>query len=172
MKSITSKFGDKGETRLYSGETVNKVSLRIQSVGDIDELVCSLGLAVSQDCYFKSNLEYIQRMLFLVGSEIATVQSKELITQEIVDELDNLRIKTEEHVILPKGFIIPGHQGKASAYLDMARAISRRCERSIIRAYNEGLVPNKKILIWMNRLSDYLYLLARASEKNYTLVKE
>ena len=170
--SLTTKFGDKGETRLYSGETVNKVSLRIQSVGDIDELVCIIGLAVANACMHTESLTWIQRKLFLVGSEVATINSPELITQDLVNELDNKRNELESRTRLPKGFILPGHQGKSSAYLDMARSVCRRAERSVIRAYNEGLVPNKNILIWMNRLSDYLYLMARSSEKNYTLVKE
>ena len=170
--TITTKFGDGGETRLYSGETVNKVSRRIAAVGDLDELVCVIGLAIANDCYWASGLTDIQRKLFLVGSEIATTNSKKLITDDILAEMDAARTELENKITLPKGFIMPGHQGKSSAYLDLARATCRRCERSIVASYNEGLISNKNILIWMNRLSDFLYLLARASEKNYTLVKE
>ena len=184
--SITTKFGDTGNTRLYSGETVNKVSRRIAIVGDIDELVCALGLVYafiekySENLfdYYLKEISWIQKKLFVVGSEIATLQPKLSNLKNRIDEkevgyIDEKRLQLEEKIQLPKGFIIPGHQGQLSAYLDLARSITRRCERSIVHAFNEGFTDNKNILIWMNRLSDFLYLLARYAEgNNYTLVKE
>lgn len=187
--SITTKFGDGGDTRLYSGETVNKVSRRIAIVGDLDELVCVLGLAyrhveevfplateTQQWAFMREAIDGIQRKLFIVGAEIATISTgvklKKVIDQYEMNQLDLVRDTLEQKIQLPKDFILPGHDNKLSAYLDLARAVCRRCERSIVGAYNEGFTSNKYILTWMNRLSDYLYLLARYAEKEYTLVKE
>ena len=193
MKSITTKTGDNGNTRLYSGETISKRSVRISVCGEVDELVSLLGVA---KCYCSShdkdmilfegsdtfdiigkNIELIQRKLFVVASEIATLPPKiydlpERITKKSLKQIDKARKSLEKQIILPKGFIIPGSI-KLSAYLDLSRAVCRRCEREIVKLYAEGFIDNKELLIWMNRLSDYLYLLARYSEEdNYTLLKE
>ena len=188
MSSITTKTGDKGTTRLYSGETVSKRSKRIAACGDIDELVSMLGIAyasvdkfgLSCEPFYLSDIvdeiTYIQRKLFDVASEIATLEPRlsqlpNRITTQTVVEIDYSRTRLEGKIELPKGFILPG-ANKLSSYLDMARSISRRCERSIVEIYNEGFISNDSILIWMNRLSDYLYLLARYAEQNqYRMVK-
>jgi len=187
MSSITTKFGDTGDTRLYSGQTVSKKSKRIWSTGDIDELVSVLGVAyatLSLHCsagddknYLLEEITYIQRKLFLVASEIATMEPvlsrlKERIDLSAMDLLDEKRDALESKVTLPTGFILPG-ANLVSAHLDVARATSRRCERIITDLYNEGIITNRYLLMWMNRLSDYLYLLARYSEQgNYRMVKE
>ena len=189
--SITTKTGDNGETRLYSGETISKRSVRISVCGEVDELVSLLGVA---KCYcnpqeielmeypvslhfIENTLEEIQKKLFIVASEIATLPPKlydlpERITRKSLKRIDKARKTLEKQIKLPKGFIVPGST-KLSAYLDLARAVCRRCEREIVKLYAEGFIDNKEVLIWMNRLSDYLYLLARYSEENnYTLLKE
>lgn len=202
--SITTKQGDNGETRLYSGETVNKRSRRIIVCGDIDELVSFLGVAkynldhlyydrlhtltkycntnfheahknllceLYKDIYFK--ISEIQTDLFTIASEIATVDTSKLeirVNEIFINRLENNRKTIEAKVELPKGFILPGND---SCYIDLARSVARRVEREIVGLYNESLISNKDILIWMNRLSDYLYLLARYLDgKNYDLVKE
>ena len=180
MSSITTKFGDTGNTRLYSNETVSKKSKRIWSCGDIDELVSMLGVAYSkthpQDISLKLDIEYLQKTLFIVASEIATLEPKlsklsSRIDSKVMDILDSKRDFLEQSLELPKGFILPG-ENEISAYLDVCRAMSRRCERTITELYNEGFISNKYLLMWMNRLSDYLYLLARYSEKGrYRMVK-
>lgn len=202
--SITTKTGDHGQTRLYSGETVNKRSRRIMCCGDIDELVSALGVVkynieimwaehvrtivtycnvsledADKNEYLillgeiKQKIEDIQKDLFIIASEIATIdisKLKQRVNEEFLNKLDFNRINLEKKVELPKGFILPGGY---SSYLDLSRSICRRCEREIVGLYNEALIDNKYILICMNRLSDYLYLLARYLEKNnYTLVKE
>ncbi len=192
MSSITTKQGDTGSTRLYSGETVNKRSKRITACGDIDELVSALGIAyaelnrpvsldISPEELVKiqdvlESITCVQRKLFLVASEIATLEPKLSSLKERIDDyemnnLDYRRDKLEKKIELPKGFVLPG-SNTVSAHLDMARSISRRCERTVVELYNEGFISNKFILMWMNRLSDYLYLLARYSESNnYRMVK-
>lgn len=178
MSSITTKLGDKGSTRLYSSELVSKRSKRIAACGDIDELVSMLGIVYSSlpNRMLTDSITYVQTKLFDVASEIATLEPKlsklpSRITEKTVSEIDERRIALEKVIDLPKGFILPG-SNRVSSYIDMARAISRRCERSIVEIYNEGFISNEQILIWMNRLSDYLYLLARYSEhNNYRMVK-
>ena len=194
MNSITTKNGDGGKTRLYSQETVDKKDPRIWACGDIDELVSMLGITYNvvknteEDVFYFTNkhkiamlndIDYIQKKLFVVCSEIATTEPtlsklKERIDEVAMKTLDIVRDDLEAKVLpLPKGFILPGHINEISAYLDMCRAISRRCERIITNLYVEKLNGNKYLLMWMNRLSDYLYLLARYSEHhNYRLVKE
>ena len=194
MSSITTKMGDHGETRLYSGETVSKKSKRVWACGDIDELVSTLGLAyaevdmpikpfetppeqVKRLKYLLEEITYIQKKLFIVASEIATLEPKlskitGRIDADAMAYLDTKRDMLESSIELPKGFILPG-ANKISAYTDMARSVSRRCERVITDLYNEGFVSNKYLLMWMNRLSDYLYLLASYAEQNqYRMVKE
>ena len=186
MSSITTKQGDAGETRLYSGETVSKKSKRVWACGDIDELVSMLGIAyaviphTSTDAHYgflRDEITYIQRRLFMVASEIATLEPKlsklvGRVNEDAMQVLDYKRDKLESEIELPKGFILPG-ANIISANLDMARAISRRCERTVTDLYNEGFVSNKYLLMWMNRLSDYIYLLARYIEsENYRMVKE
>jgi len=180
--SITTKTGDNGSTRLSSGETVSKRSKRIAACGDIDELVSMLGVTsanlklVSNDQYVYDEIIHMQRRLFDVASEIATLEPKlnnlpNRITVDVIKEIDEKRIKLESSIELPQGFVLPG-VNILSANLDMCRAISRRCERSIVEIYNEGFINNQNMLVWMNRLSDFLYLLARYSERNsYRLVK-
>lgn len=191
MSSITTKQGDGGETRLYSGETVSKKSKRVWACGDIDELVSMLGICWVNVTNFPKELvhnegtiflldeiEYIQKKLFIVASEIATLEPKLSRLPERIDEssmayLDTKRDMLEKSIELPKGFILPGNSfHRGTAYLDMARSMCRRCERTITDLYNEGFISNKYLLMYMNRLSDYLYLLARYAEnKNYRMVK-
>lgn len=168
--SITTKRGDAGETSLFSGERVPKYAARLEAVGDLDELVSALGVA---RCWVEGEatrgmLLDLQRRLFLVGSEIATSPEQlALLTRrldaEAVRELDAARDALEARVNAPRGFILPG-EARGAAFLDLARAIARRCERHIARLRADGIFVNDHVLIWMNRLSDYLWLLARSEE--------
>lgn len=174
---ISTKFGDTGRTRLYSGETLSKASAQVETLGHLDELVSVLGLAryYSEDADIGQRILNVQRELFTIGSEAATTagHARELtrrVDQNFVDQLEqqcqSLYAKTE----IPKGFIVPG-SSPASSYLDHARAVARRAERSIVYLHDQGLITNPHVLVWMNRLSDYLYLMARYSEENPTMVK-
>ncbi len=178
MRSITTGVGDKGETRLFSGETVDKHSSRPDTYGDIDELVSALGLARVHctQAETASALLYIQRHLFVIGSEVATMPSAlerlpRRIDRELLDELDTMRSRLEAEISLPKGFIVPGGNA-ASAHLHMARSVTRRCERKLVGLHRQGQIANDYILVWMNRLSDYLFLLALAEDHDTILVKQ
>ena len=181
MASITTKVGDKGNTRLWSGEEVRKTDERIEFCGLIDELVSQLGVGFASaeaeiDSIVLSEIENVQRELFVLASEVATQEPRrsELerkIGKEAVSELE-VRMKRIEEVVNPaKGWILPG-ASIVSAQLDVARCMARRCERSYVSLLDNNLVDNEDGLIWLNRISDYLYLLARYQERNqYRVIK-
>lgn len=167
-----------GETRLHSGETISKRSQRIGWCGEIDELVSYLGLAkasISNESV-KKELRWIQIQLFRVAAEVATsslkvTSLKNRINSDDINILNNKRIELEKRFTVPTDFILPGIN-VSSAYLDVCRTMCRKVERSIVRADNEGFLDNKYLLNWLNRLSDYLYLLARNNENKYDLLKD
>ncbi len=174
--SITTRTGDTGTTSLYSGERVDKCSARPAALGDLDELASILGLA-RLHCTSQRNrnqLLTLQRRLFVVGAEIATTPEKlsrlrRRLDDDLLAELDGWRDALEAEVELPNGFVVPA-ASPAAAYLDHARAVSRRCERDIVALYRSGDVTNEQLLAWVNRLSDYLYLMARSEEEEPIMV--
>jgi cob(I)alamin adenosyltransferase len=173
--SITTKVGDKGTTFLFSGEEVPKDSPRTEAYGDLDELVSVLGVARCHARRSKQAILDLQRRLFLVGTELATTPRYLRLLKGRIDEgelavLDQRRERLERRIRMPKGFIIPGGT-PAAAHLDHARAIARRLERKVTGLHRRQLVKNKHLLIWLNRLSDYLWLLARFEEGGKTLLK-
>lgn len=175
---ITTKVGDRGTSRLFSGEVVSKTSARLEAYGDLDELVSLLGMARyhAKSKRIKSEILELQRVLFMVSSELATTIAKLDKLPKRVDEkfLSDFEKKVQslyEATPIPHGFVIPGST-LSSCFLDQARAIARRAERKVVKLYEEKEISNEKLLVWMNRLSDYLYLMARFEEEKPTLVKE
>ena len=176
--SITTGVGDRGTTRLYSGEEVPKHSLQIEAVGTVDEVVSALGLA---RCFAakpetKTVVLRLQRAMFTVGSELATAPGGAAalparIDAEAMRDLDAERAALEARVVYPAGFILPGGTPGA-AHLDHARSVVRRCERVAARLAAEGAIDNPHLLVWLNRLSDYLWLLARDEEGVSVPLKE
>ncbi|MFA5060180.1 MAG: cob(I)yrinic acid a,c-diamide adenosyltransferase [Candidatus Omnitrophota bacterium] len=176
--SITTKQGDEGFSRLFSGEKVLKNSPRLDAYGDIDELVSLLGIARNyvKNKEAKKDILYIQKSLFVAASELATTAKKlsrlpQRLDERMLSVLDEKRSCLEAKTKIPKGFIVPASTLSA-AYLDYARAVSRRCERKIVTLLKNKTIQNKVLLIWFNRLSDYLYLLARREEPKSLLVKD
>ena len=177
-KSITTKVGDKGTTFLFSGEEVPKNSERIDAYGDLDELVSVLGVArsLSQKEDVRLAILEIQRTLFVVGSELATAVEharslKKRIDSTALQLLETKREALEARIEMPSGFIVPGGTPPA-AHLDHARTLARRCERKIVGLAQKHLIQNAQLLIWMNRLSDYLWLLARFEEGDARVMKD
>jgi ATP:cob(I)alamin adenosyltransferase len=183
--SIVTKQGDYGSTRLWSGELISKSNLRIQFCGEIDELVSYLGLAytttdtiinLEESKNIGKELTLIQKKLFTLASEIATLEPElsnltNRITREDVIELNTNCTLIEKRIKLPKGFILPG-SSLLSSYLDISRTICRRCERTLVKIIEKERLENTNLIPFINRLSDYLYLLARLIEKNnYRMVK-
>lgn len=177
-RSITTKIGDQGTTRLFSGEEVSKDSPRTDAYGDMDELVSVLGIArsVATRKDVRDRLEQIQRDLFIAGAELATSLEHAHLLEKRMDEamvrdIDRKRKVVEGKIRMPRGFILPGATS-AAAHIDHARTIARRCERKVVGLLEAGLIENRPMIIWFNRLSDYLWLLARLEEGERTQPKD
>jgi cob(I)alamin adenosyltransferase len=175
--SVATGGGDRGMTKLFSGERVPKNSERTDAFGDLDELVSILGVAraSSRHAEVREAILDIQRNLFVIGSELATSadKAKRLLVRvdvEMVRELNRRHDKLRGRMKRLNGFIIPGGNSSA-AHIDLARAIARRCERKAAGLVLGRAVPNQLLLVWMNRLSNYLWLLARLEEGKSTMVK-
>lgn len=168
---IYTKGGDKGSTSLWGGKRVSKASLRIDAYGTIDELNVHIGLVrdVINDNETKLLLEEIQNQLFTFGSHLAAdPDKKDLELPEIdVDQITALE-KAIDHMEeeLPPltAFILPGGHEHVS-YCHLARVVCRRAERLVI-ALNEEESINTAIIIYLNRLSDYLFVLSRRIAKD------
>jgi len=168
---ITTEKGDKGFTSLLGGRRVPKFHLRPETYGTLDELNSFLGMAraVSEDRMVKETLLTIQNHLYLVGSELAlSGRDRGLLKREIrqqeVDWLTRLSTDFEVSLMPEPKFIIYG-ETYVSSILDVARAVSRRAERKVAEMKSKRMLSNPKILEYLNRLSDVLYLLARYEEK-------
>ncbi len=168
---ITTKKGDKGKTSLFLGGSVFKDDARVELEGTLDELCSFLGLARSmvEKSSLKKGLEGIQKDLFIVGAEAATSAPylKRLgrrICAEDIERLEQL-IEDSERMRRPQErvFCLPG-ANTISAVLDICRTVARRAERRCVTASKKKLIQNPAILIYLNRLSDLLYLWARACE--------
>jgi len=169
---IYTKTGDNGETGLFGGERVSKDSLRIETYGTIDELNSFLGLAIIEvaEPSIKNILQNIQTQLFTVGADLSTpeteINKKLKITrtpkefylnaEKIIDEYES---KLDEL----KNFILPGGS-KGAALLHVCRTIIRRAERKVVALDNKVKI-GKNIIIFLNRLSDLFFILARYENK-------
>ena len=168
---IGTKKGDKGFTGLLGGRRVPKYHLRPETYGTLDELNSFLGMAraISRDRNFKKILLTIQNHFFIIGSELALSKKtrsllKGEITQKEVDWLSQLFTDFEASLKPEPKFIIYG-ETYISSILDVARAVSRRAERLVAKMKSKRMLQNLRILEYLNRLSDVLYLLARYEEK-------
>jgi cob(I)alamin adenosyltransferase len=168
---ISTRKGDKGFTGLLGGKRVPKHHLRPETYGTLDELNSFLGMAraTSKDRKVRKILFQIQNHLFIIGSELALSGGgrnllKGEITQEEVDWLSRLSTGFEALLKPEPGFIIYG-ETQISSILDVARAVSRRTERLAAKMKSRKMLRNLKILEYLNRLSDVLYLLARYEEQ-------
>lgn len=186
LMKIYTKTGDQGKTRLVDGECVEKHNPRVEAYGTVDELNSQIGLIVSilktqslQPSYLIysdqiNDLERIQHHLFRVGSLVATTKpsvAEKLpqIDQTHIHFLENC-IDTLDAELTPlKNFILPAGMMAASA-THIARTICRRSERRVSEITEESSPEStKNVLIYLNRLSDYLFTLARwINQKNST----
>ncbi len=167
MGKIYTGTGDKGETSLVGGQRVSKAHRRIESYGTIDELNSFIGLLMTalddtQDLDF---LTFVQHKLFTVGSYLATdPQTTELrvqsqVTPESITRIEREIDRIDEELPRMKRFVLPG--GCRSASLaHVCRTVCRRAERRIYSLAEESEVE-ENVLVFINRLSDYLFVLAR-----------
>lgn len=163
--TIVTKTGDRGETGLFGGQRIAKDDIRIEAIGTVDELNAHLGLPTNADDLslgIIEQLSLIQNMLFNLGADLATPQennaaSAPRISQEHTALLEEW-ITILEETPLPPYFVLPGGSVAASE-LHIARAICRRVERLAIGLSKRSVI-NQDLLIFLNRLSDYLFLAA------------
>lgn len=167
---IYTKTGDKGETGLFGGGRVSKSSPRIAAYGEIDELNSLLGVAAAETSHepIKKALTEVQSHLFIIGAQLASPKGDpkiERVTSGHIEFLERQIDAMMEALTPLKTFILPGG-GKTSAFLHLSRTICRRAERSVVHL--SGL-PNEMVdswlLIYINRLSDYLFTLARLANQ-------
>lgn len=154
--AVYTKKGDKGETSLFRGTRVDKSSLRIRAIGAIDEANSYLGIILAEDSGLQE-LKEVQRNLFTVGSILAgaPLRFAKSKTKKIERAID----KIEGALPVLKNFILPGGSG-VGARLFFARTLVRRAERALVRL--NAITPLKpELLVYINRLSDYLFMLGR-----------
>lgn len=173
---IYTKTGDKGETSLYGGTRVSKAAARVESYGTLDELNAFIGLAKAEisDEKVLSQLQKIQFDLFTVGSEAATPTDKLLlangknrldlmISEKEITELELWMDDFDAELEPLKFFILPSG-GKAAATVHVCRTVCRRAERAMV-FLNETEEVRPELIKYLNRLSDYLFILARYISK-------
>ncbi len=167
ITKVYTRTGDNGLTSLIGGKRVSKDSSRVCAYGDIDELNAVLGIVRSQaiDDEIKRALSVIQNDLFIIGADLASpmdivaprikpasIKRLERTIDKFLKELDPL-----------KEFILPTGTG-AGHYLHLARTVSRRAERGIVKLRKEEEI-NENVLKYVNRLSDLLFVMARIENK-------
>src|SRR5262245_16769967 len=169
--SIVTKTGDGGTTSLMYKRRVSKCHPRVEAYGSVDELSAAIGAAratAAQD-FIRDNLLAIQNDLVTLMGELATaVEDLEryvkdgfaVVTPELTRKLDEMVRHVEAQNVTYKGWATPGATSN-SAVLDVARTTCRRAERRVCALQEAGQLQNAVILIYLNRLSDVLWLFAR-----------
>jgi cob(I)alamin adenosyltransferase len=163
---IYTKTGDKGTTALFGGKRVSKADLRIETYGTIDELNSWIGMVRDLEVNQKRKdaLVEIQDRLFIVGSILATEPGNTKVKIPSLSEADILFLEKEidaMDAVLPpmRFFVLPGGH-TAISHCHVARTVCRRSERLIIALHAQETVPDE-VIKYINRLSDYLFVLSR-----------
>ncbi len=161
LSKIYTRTGDSGSTGLGNGERVDKDSLRVEAMGDVDELNAVLGLLVTADlpAAISGALTKIQHDLFDLGGEIC-IPGHSMVKQARVDALEMLLDDLNEPLSALQEFILPGGS-QAAAYCHLARTVCRRAERQLIKLGRQEAVTDIS-LRYLNRLSDLLFVMSRS----------
>jgi ATP:cob(I)alamin adenosyltransferase len=174
--AVTTRRGDSGSTDLLGARRMRKTDPRIEALGDLDEATSAFGLARSMVGEpEKAVLLTVQRGFYLVMAEVAMPRArarslKSRIDAQAVAELDALVEQLRARAGVEPRFVVPG-EDTATAALDLARAVSRRAERSVVRLADSKQMDGTHVLPWLNRASDVAFLLARALEDRRTEAK-
>jgi cob(I)alamin adenosyltransferase len=170
---IYTKTGDAGDTGLFGGGRVPKNHRRVEAYGDVDELNAVLGMARSAEQMPRIDevLVPIQRDLFAIGALLATPDLDKMQQHLTKARVDEARVSELERAIDDgdaeleplRSFIVPGGSQKAAA-LHVARTVCRRAERRVVELASETQIP-PLVVIYLNRLSDLLFTLARVANK-------
>jgi cob(I)alamin adenosyltransferase len=164
---IYTGFGDAGKTSLFGGQVVDKDDLRVEAYGTVDELNSILGLVIAEleDTDLSRDLRDIQQNLFRLSTELATPVrnnkriNHQTITSKDINKIENGIDELDSLLVPLKNFILPGGSHRA-ALLHLARTVCRRAERRLI-SLNKTADVDSQIMIYVNRLSDYFFVLAR-----------
>jgi cob(I)alamin adenosyltransferase len=166
---IYTRTGDGGETSLFGGGRVRKDHPRTAAYGDVDELNSAIGLAraTAPAELFDELLQAVQRDLFAIGGRLATPEpekvakamAKAVLPPERAESFEQVMDDAERELPPLSAFVLPGGTPKAAA-LHVARTVCRRAERSVVHLAREDEAP-PEVLIYLNRLSDLLFTLAR-----------
>ncbi len=173
---IYTRGGDDGTTGLLFGGRVAKDQSGPEACGAVDEAVSALGVAraAASGAAAESILE-AQRDLFVAGAELATAAGKRsrlqpgvsLVTAAMVQRLEAAIDALDAEVGMPTGFVVPGGNPAAAA-LDLSRSVVRRAERRAVAHLRAEGIEGSLVVPFLNRLGDYLYMLARAAEGEWT----
>jgi cob(I)alamin adenosyltransferase len=168
---IYTRTGDGGETGLFGGGRVSKDHPRTAAYGEVDELNSAIGVvrATAPAELFDDLLEGIQRDLFAIGGRLATPApekvaeaiAKAVLPPERAESFERAMDDAEQELPPLRAFVLPGGTPKAAG-LHLARTVCRRAERSVVRLARAEEVP-PEILVYLNRLSDLLFTLARVA---------
>ena len=169
--SIATRTGDQGTTGMMYNRRVSKCHPRVEAFGCVDELNAALGLAraTCPETALQTKLAAVQQQLVVIMGELATAPEDlprftkdgyALVTPQLTAKLDQLVKEIEAQKISFRGWATPGATANSAA-LDVARATCRRAERRACGLQEAGQLRNDEIIIYLNRLSDLLWLFAR-----------
>jgi cob(I)alamin adenosyltransferase len=178
--SIVTKTGDKGATALMYGRRVSKCHPRVEAYGCVDELNAALGLvrATAEHDFIRTHILVIQKDLVTLMGELATAvedlpryvkDNYTLVTSQMTHKLDVVVKEIEVQSVSFKGWATPGATA-SSATLDVARTVCRRAERRVCALQEADQLQNSEIIIYLNRLADLLWLMARWVESKARVV--
>lgn len=173
---IYTKVGDEGKTAFFGCGMIDKDDPRIEALGSLDELNSVLGLTLCfvEEEKFRTLLLKIQNDLFQVGADLAgsslAQNALPRVTVGHVEELERAIDELEAKLGLPTKFILPGGT-RSSSFLHMCRSVTRRAERDLVRV-KEVVQLNPLVLQYVNRLSDFLYVLARDANKEKDVAEQ
>ena len=169
--SIVTRTGDKGTTALMYGRRVSKCHPRVEAYGCVDELNAALGLvrATAEQEFIRTHVLVIQKDLVTLMGELATAvedlpryvkDGYSLVTSQLTHKLDSVVKEIEAQSVSFKGWATPGATMNSAA-LDVARTVCRRAERRVCALQEADQLQNSEIIIYLNRLADLLWLMAR-----------
>ena len=172
--SIATRTGDSGSTGLMYNRRISKSHPRVEAYGSVDELNAAMGVARAQagETFLRESLLVIQKDLVVLMGELATAPEDrdryvrdgfQLVTPELTAKLDRWVAEIEAQKVSFKGWATPGGT-VTSAALDVARTNCRRAERRVFALSEMGQQTNAEIIVYLNRLSDLLWLMARWDE--------
>ena len=168
LTKIYTRTGDAGDTGTADGSRIAKDDLLMNAIGDVDELNSHLAVVACHAADdFRISIQSIQNALFDVGAELAMLGMDEapvLLDKDKTEQLEHALDDLNKSLPVLKEFILPGG-GQAASHCHVARSVCRRAERSLV-SLNRKRKLNAELMAYMNRLSDYLFVLARSMSRH------